>query len=139
RGRKWGNSKLAHRLRAATVVRERIFRFTRSLTVAARERTHGSVAIFQKFGPFPIIYHQGGFVRVAPTSGIRTMNFRKQPTWITGFQITILGLAAFLLAVPTASSQPGVDFFESKIRPVLVEHCYSCHSVEAKKRKGGLL
>ena len=25
------------------------------------------------------------------------------------------------------------DFFESKIRPVLVEHCYGCHSAEAKK------
>lgn len=34
------------------------------------------------------------------------------------------------------------DFFETKIRPVLVEHCYSCHSSEAqknKKLKGGLL
>ena len=33
-------------------------------------------------------------------------------------------------------------FFETKIRPVLVEHCYSCHSSEArmnKKLKGGLL
>ncbi len=29
--------------------------------------------------------------------------------------------------------------FESKIRPVLVEHCYSCHSVEAGKAKGDLL
>ncbi|MFO0864510.1 MAG: DUF1553 domain-containing protein [Gemmataceae bacterium] len=32
-----------------------------------------------------------------------------------------------------------VEFFESKIRPVLVEQCYSCHSAEAKKVKGKLL
>ncbi|HXG10340.1 MAG TPA: DUF1553 domain-containing protein [Gemmataceae bacterium] len=35
----------------------------------------------------------------------------------------------------------GVDFFEKKIRPVLVEHCYQCHSAEAeakKKLRGGL-
>ncbi|WP_246173562.1 PSD1 and planctomycete cytochrome C domain-containing protein [Limnoglobus roseus] len=32
----------------------------------------------------------------------------------------------------------GVDFFEKKVRPVLVEHCYSCHSAAAKKTKGGL-
>ena len=32
----------------------------------------------------------------------------------------------------------GVEFFEKKIRPVLVEHCYKCHSAEAKKAKGGL-
>src|SRR5262245_14356849 len=32
----------------------------------------------------------------------------------------------------------GVEFFERKIRPVLVEHCYECHSAEAKKPKGRL-
>jgi hypothetical protein len=34
---------------------------------------------------------------------------------------------------------PGFDFFEKKIRPVLVENCYSCHSVAAKKQRGELL
>jgi hypothetical protein len=33
----------------------------------------------------------------------------------------------------------GIAFFESKIRPVLVEHCYKCHSLGASKPKGGLL
>jgi hypothetical protein len=31
-----------------------------------------------------------------------------------------------------------LDFFEKKIRPVLVEHCYECHSADAKALKGGL-
>lgn len=31
-----------------------------------------------------------------------------------------------------------VDFFESKIRPVLIEHCYQCHSQEYGLSKGGL-
>ena len=44
-----------------------------------------------------------------------------------------------LAASPQAGDQAGVDFFERKIRPVLVEHCYSCHSTEAKKQRGGLL
>ena len=30
-------------------------------------------------------------------------------------------------------------FFENKIRPVLVESCYGCHSAEASSPKGGLL
>ncbi|MEM7476181.1 MAG: PSD1 and planctomycete cytochrome C domain-containing protein [Planctomycetota bacterium] len=30
------------------------------------------------------------------------------------------------------------DFFERKIRPVLVEHCYACHSSEAAESEGGL-
>lgn len=31
-----------------------------------------------------------------------------------------------------------LDHFERKIRPLLVEHCYSCHSTEAKTVHGGL-
>lgn len=62
---------------------------------------------------------------------------------------TRLGLLALLpiLALlttqsPGADAPPtveGVDFFEKKVRPVLVDHCYSCHSAAAKKAKGGLL
>ena len=39
------------------------------------------------------------------------------------------------------TAQPGSDeleFFENHIRPVLVDHCYECHSTTAKKMKGGL-
>ena len=36
-------------------------------------------------------------------------------------------------------SADDVKFFESKIRPVLTEHCYSCHSEKTEKLKGGLL
>jgi hypothetical protein len=32
----------------------------------------------------------------------------------------------------------GLEFFESKVRPVLVEHCYKCHSHESEKLKGNL-
>ncbi len=31
-----------------------------------------------------------------------------------------------------------LDFFENKIRPILKENCYKCHSLEAGKAKGGL-
>ncbi|MDB4711643.1 DUF1553 domain-containing protein [Verrucomicrobiales bacterium] len=39
-------------------------------------------------------------------------------------------------AEPTTES---LAFFEKKIRPVLVEHCYKCHSASSEKVKGGLL
>ena len=32
----------------------------------------------------------------------------------------------------------GIEFFERKIRPVLVEHCYKCHSGESNELKGEL-
>ncbi len=35
-------------------------------------------------------------------------------------------------------SDPGIDFFESRIRPVLVKHCYDCHSTESGTAEGGL-
>jgi Planctomycete cytochrome C len=41
-----------------------------------------------------------------------------------------------------AYSREQLDFFENRIRPVLVEHCYECHSVEASnsgKLSGELL
>src|SRR5262245_56033294 len=52
----------------------------------------------------------------------------------------VLALAASLFAVSPAAAGPpeGVEFFEKKVRPVLVEHCYQCHSAQAKKLRGGL-
>ena len=45
-------------------------------------------------------------------------------------------VACLLLA---AQDDPeGVAFFESRVRPVLVDACYSCHSEKAPKLKGGL-
>jgi len=40
--------------------------------------------------------------------------------------------------VVSGTAGADVAFFEQKIRPVLVEHCYECHSAEAKKLKGNL-
>jgi hypothetical protein len=36
------------------------------------------------------------------------------------------------------AQEEDVRFFESKIRPVLVKHCYGCHSTESGKVRGGL-
>ncbi|MDF1737879.1 MAG: PSD1 and planctomycete cytochrome C domain-containing protein [Verrucomicrobiales bacterium] len=51
---------------------------------------------------------------------------------------------AVFAAIPTGAGlaqtdSAGLDFFESKIRPALVEHCYKCHSQDSEKVKGGLL
>src|SRR5271166_29091 len=54
--------------------------------------------------------------------------------------MTASGALAFLTAPAFAGPDAKeVEFFEKKIRPVLVEQCYRCHSAEAKKNKGGLL
>jgi hypothetical protein len=38
-----------------------------------------------------------------------------------------------------ADDPAGLEFFESKIRPILVDNCYPCHSQQSAKVKGGLL
>jgi hypothetical protein len=43
------------------------------------------------------------------------------------------------VAAPTPANSPGVEFFESKVRPVLIDHCYKCHSHQSAKVRGGFM
>ncbi len=55
----------------------------------------------------------------------------------------LLGVSLlWALGGPARAEKPdpkGVEFFESKIRPVLVKSCYECHSAKSSKVQGGLL
>jgi cytochrome c553 len=61
----------------------------------------------------------------------------------------LIGVVATLSSVTASSgaqtpAREGIEFFEKKIRPVLVANCYQCHSAQAKKPQaqgpeGGLL
>jgi hypothetical protein len=53
----------------------------------------------------------------------------------------LLVLCCCLIAAGARAQAPAaaqLEFFETKIRPIFVEHCYSCHSAQAKKLRGGL-
>lgn len=54
-------------------------------------------------------------------------------------KLTHLALSAAAIAssmfAEVEGNDDGLKFFEQKIRPVLVEHCYSCHSVKARDAK----
>ncbi|MBM3983543.1 MAG: DUF1553 domain-containing protein [Planctomycetes bacterium] len=52
--------------------------------------------------------------------------------------LLMLVLVAPVLRADEKPTAAQVEFFEKKIRPVLVEKCYSCHSADAKKLKGEL-
>ena len=65
---------------------------------------------------------------------------------ISVFSLVVSGLIAtvpsLMFAEVNAQQQPELtqfEFFEAKIRPVLVGSCYECHSAGAKNIKGGLL
>src|SRR5688500_738231 len=56
--------------------------------------------------------------------------------------VALVSLCTLLVAssqVPVAASDsPGsASFFESRIRPILAERCYSCHSEKSGLSKGG--
>ncbi|MFM1996204.1 MAG: hypothetical protein RLZZ111_591, partial [Planctomycetota bacterium] len=56
------------------------------------------------------------------------------PLWL----LASLCFATSVPAAPSAPSAADQEFFESKVRPLLVEHCASCHSHEAGEPEGGL-
>jgi len=52
-------------------------------------------------------------------------------------RLKIISLAIIAL-LPSMLRADDFEFFEKKIRPLLAEHCYKCHSLEAEKLKSGL-
>lgn len=53
---------------------------------------------------------------------------------------SLLVLSLFAAQAASAMELPKeqVEFFESKVRPILTQKCYKCHSLEEGKAKGGL-
>lgn len=52
--------------------------------------------------------------------------------------LVIVGMLAIVPLSSALAEGEGVQFFESKIRPALVQHCYECHSSKAQKLGGSL-
>jgi hypothetical protein len=61
---------------------------------------------------------------------------------MNGRALSIAGLVPLILCfllTPARAANPEAEFFESKIRPVLVAHCFSCHSSTLADAKGDLV
>ena len=55
-------------------------------------------------------------------------------------RLVALTLLSFAVAAPPVrGDDAGAEFFEKEIRPLLVQHCYQCHSAAAKEIGGKLL
>ena len=53
-------------------------------------------------------------------------------------RFVLLAVLFELTGIPSVRAADSA-FFEKQIRPLLVRHCYECHSEQAKERQGGLL
>src|SRR6266446_3500582 len=49
----------------------------------------------------------------------------------------MVSLPPVVAGQPAPTDDPAVAFFEKKVRPVLVDNCYNCHSADTNA-KGGL-
>src|SRR4051812_5203978 len=59
---------------------------------------------------------------------------------LSGVLLALLWLGVPVL--PLWAEMPALgndEFFEKKVRPILAQHCYQCHSTAARKLKGDLL
>ena len=57
------------------------------------------------------------------------------------FSVITVGMAGLLVnayAEELKSDSAQLDFFEKKVRPILVDHCYECHSAKSDELSGGL-
>ncbi len=93
--------------------------------VVASNYNSGQAGHWEKLGPW----------RVRPSAGRLVITSR-------GGAANFSGVEVWRGAIESASerlSEEQLAFFEKRIRPVLVEKCYSCHSSNAKEIHGQLL
>ena len=58
------------------------------------------------------------------------MSLRQLLSAVSSVCVAVCGFATTL----SAAEPQDLEFFEQKIRPVLVQHCYSCHSADAAEK-----
>jgi hypothetical protein len=65
----------------------------------------------------------------------------QRTAFITVFSALLLAwsAAADVVRGEDGPSQQQLEFFEKQVRPLLIQHCYECHSVKSKKIQAGLV
>ncbi len=81
-----------------------------------------------------------------PLAFVASMKYQDTTSVVGPALRTGLRMVAFFAAIVAwpcnwkdAIADDGIQFFETHIRPVLVEHCYECHSLSSGKSQGELL
>ncbi|MCH2182733.1 MAG: PSD1 and planctomycete cytochrome C domain-containing protein [Mariniblastus sp.] len=54
------------------------------------------------------------------------------------FLITVISCGSVFASFPQDFNDSQLEYFEKKVRPLLVEHCYDCHGSSEEPVKGGL-
>jgi hypothetical protein len=94
----------------------------------------GSAGTWKKLGPWRATSTNGTVRISARAASHGAANFSGIELWSGDGDIPAPARPAFT----TSLTPEHTAFFEAKIRPLLVDHCYECHSTTGKKLKGGL-
>jgi hypothetical protein len=78
---------------------------------------------------------------------ILSFNLATKMEFLVRGAVLVILARSLVFGVGTSAAEAEIDkptaeelaFFEGKVRPLLVKHCYQCHSTQAEKVKGGLL
>lgn len=100
-------------------------------TVVARHNS-GTRGEWKRLGPWRTTAKDG---RITLTAQGGAANFSGIEVW-SGSGVVPDPTVAEFVSKPTEEQ---LHFFESRIRPLLIDHCYSCHSHDAGEIGGGLL
>ncbi len=93
----------------------------------------GSAGTWKKLGPWRAT-STNGTVRVSARAASHgAANFSGIELWSGDGDIPAPARPSFT----TSLTPEHTAFFEAKIRPLLVDHCYECHSTTGKRLKGG--
>ena len=95
----------------------------------------GTAGAWKKLGPWKTTSRDGKLKVSARTPSHGAANLSGLEVWSGDGTIPTTAGMQFV----TTLTPEHTEFFERKVRPVLVEHCYECHSAGAKKIKGGLM
>lgn len=90
------------------------------------EHRSGAAGHWDKLGPWPVKVKKDSKMLLTSTGG--TANFSGVELWRGNYD----GLGRPI-------SEEDLAFFEKRIRPLLVDKCYECHSTESKEVQGELL
>jgi hypothetical protein len=100
------------------------------------EKFHsGSAGSWRKLGPWPTTAMDGKLKVSARGPSHGAANLSGIEIWSGEGDIPVPEKARFVTGLTAEHS----EFFERKIRPLLVDNCYECHRAGAKKIGGGLL
>jgi len=95
----------------------------------------GTAGSWKKLGPWKAGSVNGRLKVSARAASHGAANLSGLEVWAGDGAIPVTAGVQFV----TTLTPEHTEFFERKVRPVLVEFCYECHSAGAKKIKGGLM